>query len=83
VTRFGYDRLGRLTSTTLNYVDGTPSAQYAADDVTSTFGYNAAGELIGHCSAVQVYATGCSPTDPAEIQAWCPASRFLDTFGLE
>ena len=70
VIRAVYDRLGRQTSTIENDVAAPDTGQYAADDVTSTFAYNAAGELVGNCPAAQVWATGCVPGDSAEVQAW-------------
>jgi RHS repeat-associated protein len=70
VTRAVYDRLGRQTSTIENDVVTPDTGQYAADDVTSTFAYNAAGDLVGYCPAAQVWATGCDPADSAEPQAW-------------
>jgi YD repeat-containing protein len=68
VSRYGYDRLGRLTSTILNYVDGTSTT--TSDDVTSTFAYNAASELIGYCPANEVAVGGCNPASSSETQAW-------------
>jgi len=72
-TRYAYDRLGRLTSTTLNYIDGSTTIsadEFTDEDVISKFGYNAAGEMIGYCSAKQVYVTGCSETSSSNVQAW-------------
>jgi RHS repeat-associated protein len=70
VTKFDYDRLGRLTATTLNSIDGSPGGQYTDDDIVARFGYDAAGELTGYCTAVQVYATGCDETSSTNSQAW-------------
>jgi YD repeat-containing protein len=70
VTRSDYDRLGRPTAVTANYLDGASSGATAADDVRSTFAYDAAGALTGFCPAVQVRIGGCDPASPSETQAW-------------
>ncbi len=36
----------------------------------STFAYNAAGEMIGYCPAVQVFVGGCAPETASNAQAW-------------
>jgi RHS repeat-associated protein len=67
----GHDRLGRLTATVANPVDGTPTDGASIDDdVTSTFAYDALGELIGYCPPVQVAVGGCDPSQTGEAQAW-------------
>ncbi len=70
VAKFGYDRLGRVTSTILNYIDGTGAGPATDDDVKSTFAYNAASELIGYCPAAQVHLGGCAPETTSNVQAW-------------
>jgi RHS repeat-associated protein len=66
VTRFDYDRLGRPTASTLNYLNGTSSGATRDDDVRSTFGYNAAGELTDVCPP-RVGASSCTSATSA---AW-------------
>ncbi|MEI7743326.1 MAG: LamG-like jellyroll fold domain-containing protein [Chloroflexota bacterium] len=64
-TRHEYDRLGRTTRTVQNYANGTPTDATGAasdDDVTSTFAYNALGELLAYCPARNVLADECDPT---------------------
>ncbi len=70
VTQYAYDRRGNVTTTIQNYVDGVASGQYADDDVTSTFAYDAAGELVGYCPADQVWAGGCDPASSSNMKAW-------------
>lgn len=70
VTRFGYDRLGNLTSTVGNYQDGTGAGVATDDDVTSTSAVDALGELTGYCPAAQVFAGGCDPAASGNAQAW-------------
>jgi RHS repeat-associated protein len=69
-THAGYDRLGRQTLTIANYRDGATTGGTASDDVRSTFGYNAAGELLTYCPAGAVAASTCSATDLAAPTAW-------------
>ena len=72
VSHYIYDRLGRVTSTVLNEIadgNGVPASSMADDDVTSTFAYDAAGELIQYCPAVQVFTT-CTIPSGAETKAW-------------
>ena len=65
-THEDYDRLGRITATTLNYVDGTASGATADDDVRSRFAYDAIGELTAYCPAKAVFsADACDPTSTA------------------
>jgi RHS repeat-associated protein len=70
VTRYDYDRLGRVTTTWLNYVDGTGTSATSDDDVASTYAYNAAGELTGYCPAAQEFTGTCDPAVAANLQAW-------------
>ncbi len=70
LTAYAYDRLGNVTTTVQNYQDGVASGQYTDDDVTSTFAYDAVGELTGYCPAAQVWAGGCDPTSAGSAQAW-------------
>ena len=70
VTQYTYDRLGRATTTIQNYLNGSAAGQYTDDDLTSRFAYNAAGEMIGYCSAAQVYTTTCDKSSGSNVQAW-------------
>ena len=45
VTRSQYDALGRVTATIENYVDGTPGGSADDEDRTTTYAYNAAGQI--------------------------------------
>ena len=65
-----FDRLGRQIATVANLRDGTPASATSDDNVRSEFAVNALGELIGHCSAVQVHLGDCVPSDAGETQAW-------------
>jgi RHS repeat-associated protein len=47
MTKSFYDRAGRLTTVTQNYLAGQPSS--ATANVTSVYGYNDAGELTSYC----------------------------------
>ena len=61
-----YDRLGRVTATTLDYVDGTASGATNDDDVRSRYAYDAVGELTAFCPANAVFGTdACDPTSTA------------------
>ena len=61
-----YDRLGRVTATTLDYIDGTASGATNDDDVRSRYAYDAIGELTAFCPANAVYgADACDPTSTA------------------
>lgn len=67
-THAGYDRLGRQTSTVQNYVDGLAEDALTAgsgldNDVTSTFAYDAAGELVAYCPAANILADACNVLD--------------------
>lgn len=74
-TRYGYDRLGSLTSVVRNHQDGTPTGELGSDDVTTTYGRNVLGELIGYCSGKnlwdvsQIPAT-CDPIATSNVWAW-------------
>ncbi len=61
-TTYGYDRLGRTVATTANYDDGTSSGPTGADDLRSTFAYDALGELTAYCPATAVVVDSCNPT---------------------
>ena len=80
VSRYGYDRLGHITSTIENYADGSPTdGATVDDDLTSTFAYDALGELVGSCPAAQVVSGGgCLPGARSEPKAW---HYGYDTFG--
>ncbi|HEV8280698.1 MAG TPA: LamG-like jellyroll fold domain-containing protein [Candidatus Limnocylindrales bacterium] len=68
-TRFGYDRLGRLTDTTAAFIDGNHSGTgLTEDDIKTTYGRNALGELTALCSAIQVIA-GCT-TSGSDTKSW-------------
>ena len=71
VTRFAYDRLGRLTATTQAYVDGTYSGAgtTGVSDITTTYGRNALGELTSLCSASATVA-GCSAASGSDSRSW-------------
>ena len=64
------DRLGDVTATIANYVDGSASSASSDDDLQSTFAYDAIGEKLGSCSPAQVYAGGCDPASASNHQAW-------------
>jgi RHS repeat-associated protein len=57
VTRSEYDRAHRLTAVVGNYINGQPVT--ASQNVRSTYGYNANGELINYCPPVLVAAGNC------------------------
>ncbi len=66
-TIFEHDRLGRMTATTANAADGITTDSVTAgtgldDDVRSTFGYNALGEMLNYCPARNVHADACDST---------------------
>jgi RHS repeat-associated protein len=65
-----YDRLGRTTSTSANYRDGSPAGAATDDDLTANFAYDALGELLGSCPPQQVYLGGCAPATSSNAQAW-------------
>ena len=66
VTRYTYDRLGRVTETILNYVNGTPSSATADDDVKSTYAYDATGAMTAYCPARNIQsADACDPLSTA------------------
>jgi len=69
-TGSAYDRLGRTTSTTANYRDGSAAGAATDDDLTATFAYDALGELLGSCSPQQVHVGGCAPGTASNAQAW-------------
>jgi RHS repeat-associated protein len=69
-TTTAFDRLNRVVATTANYVDGSPSGSTGSDDVTSTFAYDALGELTGYCPAKQVQAAACNPATASSPTAW-------------
>jgi RHS repeat-associated protein len=70
VTANQHDALGRVTAVVANQRNGAAASATSDDDVRSTFAYNAVGELLGYCSAVQVQVGGCDPADGGENQAW-------------
>jgi len=76
-TRYAYDRLGRVTTATLDYIDGSTSSATADDDVKSTYAYDAIGELVGYCSSAQVYLGGCVPGTGTNACGY-PADRAYD-----
>ncbi len=72
VTSYGYDRLGNITQAVLNDVASPTDTSATSDqDVTSTFAYNALGELTGYCPAAAVWSTGsCDPKSSSDPNAW-------------
>jgi RHS repeat-associated protein len=76
ITHYGYNRLGQLTDTWLNYDNGTEPTVHTADtDVHTTFAYDKLGELIGVCSAENRFAatadsSACDPSHAANTYAW-------------
>ena len=57
VTRSEYDRAHRLTAVTQNDVSGQPAT--VSQNVRSTYGYNANGELTSYCPPASVQAGNC------------------------
>jgi len=71
-SHYVYDRLGRVTATTSNYVDGVWSSANPDRDVSSTYAYDALGEMTGYCSAQNRGDAGtlCDPTSGSATTAW-------------
>jgi len=57
-----YDRLGHLTSSIANHVNGSPSGEFGDDDLTISLASNVLGELTGLCPGRQNQVGGCDPT---------------------
>lgn len=69
-TRYTYDRLARLLSTTLNHQNGAFDPSVPDEDVASTYAYNSIGELVGVCAPQRVIADSCDPSSSADPSAW-------------
>jgi RHS repeat-associated protein len=71
VTHYTFDRVGNVTASTLNYINGGP--ENASQNVRSTFAYDDLGELLASCEPQQVQtpADGCATSPSASsVGAW-------------
>ncbi|MEK6719843.1 MAG: RHS repeat-associated core domain-containing protein [Chloroflexota bacterium] len=68
VSHYAFDRGGRITAATQNYIAGNPGST-ATINVTSKLAYNDRGELTARCTARQVQADACDPT-AAPTSSW-------------
>lgn len=58
-THYVYDRVGDVTDSTQNYIDGSPSGLTGTDDLHSTYTYDVLGEETSYCPADAVFAMTC------------------------